>query len=278
MTGWLIYKKDEVERNRFFIEKWFQAAEALKAEISLVFAEDIHFGIKNNAAFLKHSENLALPDFAVMRLAYSLLSRHMENMGIRVFNSSKVSEICNDKRKTHMLLQGLVPMMDSAFVDSSLQSKAPFPFPLVVKASHSCGGRKVFLCKNNEEYNNALSACAPDSAVVQKLSDTIGKDVRAYVLGNKIIKTMLRFNSDGDFRSNIGQGGHHTEYILDKKTKSHIEKILALFDFDFVGIDFIFNKGELVFNEIEDAVGTRMLYAEGIDIVHAYLQYIIDKR
>jgi glutathione synthase/RimK-type ligase-like ATP-grasp enzyme len=55
-----------------------------------------------------------------------------------------------------------------------------------------------------------------------------------------------------------------------------VEAIAQQFHFGLVGVDFIFHKGELVFNEIEDAVGTRMLYMHtDMDIVRDYLDFIL---
>lgn len=57
----------------------------------------------------------------------------------------------------------------------------------------------------------------------------------------------------------------------------YIHDIMEVFDFGLVGIDFIFHRGSLVFNEIEDAVGTRMLYTGGLDIVPDYLDFILSR-
>ncbi|NLG58257.1 MAG: hypothetical protein GX540_07585, partial [Clostridiales bacterium] len=47
-------------------------------------------------------------------------------------------------------------------------------------------------------------------------------------------------------------------------------------DAGLIGVDFLFHQGRLLFNEIEDAVGTRMLYALGEgDIVRDYLAHIL---
>ena len=60
--------------------------------------------------------------------------------------------------------------------------------------------------------------------------------------------------------------------------REKVEKVIRLFDFDFVGIDFIFNNGKMVFNEIEDVVGSRMVYTyTDIDIVEMYVDYILEK-
>ena len=275
MKAWLVYEKNNIKRNYRFIAHWIKLGKLSGVEFKLVLKEQLIYGVQNDDLFLKVNGVDLRPDFAVMRLNAPLISEFLEKMDIPVFNNARVARICNDKRLTHMELSGIVPMMDTAFVDSS-SKKAPFSYPVVVKASNSCGGRKVFLCNNEIEYISSLNECYPDTAVVQPLSDTVGKDVRVYILDNKILKPMMRYSTDGDFRSNIGQGGSAMPYDLDSETKKHVMKILSRFDFDFVGVDFIFHKGRLLFNEIEDAVGTRMLYAHtDIDPVKCYLEHII---
>ena len=100
--------------------------------------------MRNNNLFLQVNGVDSKPDFAVMRLNAPLLSEFLEKIGIPIFNNSHVARMCNDKRLTHMELNGIVPMMDTAVVDISSE-KSPFPYPVVVKASNSCGGRKVFV-------------------------------------------------------------------------------------------------------------------------------------
>lgn len=88
---------------------------------------------------------------------------------------------------------------------------------------------------------------------------------------------MLRI-SDKDFRSNFCLGGMAEVYNLSDEEVEKVEKVIRLFDFDFVGIDFIFNNGKMVFNEIEDVVGSRMVYTyTNIDIVEMYVDYILEK-
>lgn len=277
MTGWLVYRREDVQRNQFFINKWMESGAARNVSMKLVTLEELSFGVKSNQPFLlRHGQNKR-PAFIVMRVQQPLLSLHLESMDIPVFNNAHVARICNDKRLTHNALQGIVPMMDTAFVEADT-FKRSFDFPVVVKAAHSCGGRHVFLCQDEQSYRLALNACAPDAVVVQPLCDTPGKDVRVYVLGNRIVQTMMRFSSDGDFRSNLGQGGNAQPYSLDAETRQYVERILGQFSFDLAGIDFIFHQGKLVFNEIEDAVGTRMLYIHtNMDIVAMYLDHIVKR-
>lgn len=276
-TGWLVYRPEEVERNKVFIGKWMDAARERRVDIRLVTTDRLLHGMKDGCAFVSASSGEAAPDFAVMRLNDPVLTESFEFFGIPTFNNSRVARVCNDKRRTHLLFSGLLPMMDTVFWEGDAGGP-PFPYPVVVKASHSCGGQKVFLCRDDGEWLRAVSACKPDSILVQPFCDTPGRDVRVYVVGNRIVTAMMRFSTDGDFRSNLHQGGSAVKFELDARTRQHVQTVLDRFDFGLAGIDFIFHKGQLMFNEIEDAVGTRMLYIHtDIDIVKLYLDHILSR-
>lgn len=272
---WLVYERANVARNQFFIDQWGQAAARRQVRIHTVLYEDLRFGIKNSRPFIEHAGGLPLPAAAVMRMNQPLLSAQYEAMGIPLFNNAKVARICNDKRLTHQLISQLAPAMDTVFLRGD-EDAAPLPYPLVLKAAHSCGGRQVYLAHNEQEYRQALLDMQGAEALAQTMSDTPGRDVRAYVLGREIVAVMMR-RSDSDFRSNIGQGGDAVPYTLLPEDEALVRRIIDQFDFGLVGIDFILHQGRLVFNEIEDAVGTRMLFAGGHeDIVHRYLDFILN--
>lgn len=271
---WLVYEKANVERNRFFIDQWHQASRNRNALIRLVLYEDLEFGLREGKPYIEHTEHLPLPDAAVMRLNQPLLTEQFELLGVKTFNNSKVARICNDKRLTHQFISRFAPSMDTVFLRGD-ESTSPLPYPVVMKGVHGCGGRQIFLARDQQGFSEARCKLPPGEILVQALSDTTGRDVRVYVLGKEVIAVMLR-KSDQDFRSNIGQGGGAEPYILDSRTASIVDQIVHQFDFGLVGIDFIPHQGRLMFNEIEDAVGTRMLFANGHeDIVSRYLDFIL---
>ena len=54
------------------------------------------------------------------------------------------------------------------------------------------------------------------------------------------------------------------------------EKAAQLLQVSLVGVDFVFHQGKPYLNEIEDAVGTRMLYQfTDVQIVEEYMDLII---
>ena len=87
---------------------------------------------------------------------------------------------------------------------------------------------------------------------------------------------MLRV-SEKDFRSNFCLGGKAMEYELSPWEKNEVQKVIDQFNISYAGLDFIFDNGKIIFNEMEDVVGARMLYTyTDIDIVDEYLNFIIN--
>ena len=106
-----------------------------------------------------------------------------------------------------------------------------------------------------------------------------GKDVRVYVIGNEIVAAIERQAREG-FRSNYSLGGAVRPVALTEEQKGLVAQICRIFDFGLAGIDFLVDeRGNFVFNEIEDVVGARMLYQcrPDIDLLGRYFSFILDK-
>ena len=86
---------------------------------------------------------------------------------------------------------------------------------------------------------------------------------------------MLRVSSN-EFRSNYCLGGNASRYNLTEEEEQIVATVINNLDIGFAGIDIMFDKGRPVLNEIEDNVGSRMLYAlTDIDPVDLYLDHIL---
>ena len=130
---------------------------------------------------------------------------------------------------------------------------------------------------SENEYDKVLSLLGNSECVIQSVASDIGKDLRVYVIDKKIIASIIRI-SNSDFRSNFCLGGSAELYELSDDEIKIVKSIIDMFDFGFVGIDFVFNNGKMIFNEIEDVVGARMIYAKtNINVVSEYLDYILSR-
>ncbi len=263
MKGWLIYDPAGAQQNRRFIDFWISAAHERGVTIQLLLTD---------APFPAEK-----PDFAVVRTMNPMLSRSVESMGVPVFNAACVSEVCNDKWKTYCLAETLgVPYPKTIYVPQP--SQLPLhPYPYVLKSCTGHGGTQVYMIANDYERQHAVDALQGIPCVLQEPVSDLGKDLRIYVLGDKILAAMLR-TSQTDFRSNFCLGGHAEPYQLGDRELKIVKTFSSALPFGLVGIDLIFHHGKTVFNEIEDVVGCRMLYTHTkLDPVALYLDYILQE-
>lgn len=231
----LIYTKKEAKRNAF-------AVDIFKKELG---AELVTPDYKGSA------------DLVINRTNNYRIAQYFEEKGARVCNPSALSELANDKQTCYDFMEKSgIEIMETRY------STPPF----VKKPCDGKGGTGVVMCHSADEYNKNM--------VCQKPASDLGRDLRVWVIGGKIITAILR-QSDTDFRSNYCLGGSAVSYTLNTAEEKTVKKIISLIKGDYYGIDFVFNKGKIVFNEIEDTVGARMVYDKtNLDILKLYCDYL----
>ncbi len=238
MSGILIYSKTEAKRNEFAVNRFKE-----NLDLRLVFENAVDFS--------------ACPDFVINRTNNYKIAEKFEEKGIRVFNPASLTRLANDKQKCYEFMQKngieIMPVNYSGV-------------PAVKKAVNGRGGTQVFMLCEKEPFEEGF--------VYQKPASDLGKDLRVWLIGGEIICSALR-ESKTDFRSNFCLGGDAFAYTLSDEERALVYKIASLIEYDYIGIDFVFNKGKTVFNEIEDSVGARMVYSlTNIDIIGRYCEYI----
>ena len=262
---WVLYNRTRLSVNRWFAERLVDALCERGADARLVVADT--------------SEELPsdLPEFVVNRSADSKMAAQLEGRGFRLWNNAEITRICNDKYLTYRTMEETgIHSLPSQLVTSENISEVSASFPSVLKSRDGHGGTEVFLVHDQKELEEAFDRIGKPTALLQRAAADLGKDLRVYVLGRKIIAAMLRY-SETDFRSNFCLGGKAKRCeVVPPEVIRQVDVITDRFRFGLAGIDFIFDRGKPVFNEIEDAVGTRMLYAQtDLDIAAIYADYIL---
>lgn len=239
MSGILIYSREEAKRNEFSVNKFRE-----NLGVALMYEDKIDFS--------------APADFVINRTNNAAVAQEFESRNIRVFNPSSLTRLANDKQRCYEF------MSENGIEIMPVNYKK---LPLVEKPSNGKGGRGVRLIKSGE-------VDFKEGYVYQKPASDLGRDLRVWLIGGKIIAAVLR-KSDTDFRSNYCLGGSAQVYTLSESEKALVNKIASLVKYDYIGIDFVFDSGRPVFNEIEDTVGARMVYDKTeIDILSLYCDYI----
>lgn len=312
--GLLIYNQMDYEKNKWFAHELISKASSFGLELSLVLHENLILTIENgkflasivsepslandvlssveaepslveNISPNKMSEPSLIyklspgdVDFVINRTRDTLVATHFEQMGCKVFNHSKVTEICNHKGKTHQLVNHAgIPSVKTLLgnIHYFKPDMLPFPYPIILKSVNGHGGSEVHKIHNKIELETQLKALKTEDFVLQELCSNPGIDVRVFTLGKEVLAAVKR-TSTKSFKSNYSLGGSATSYTLQPEEEAMVKKILNLLDFDLVGIDFILDQeGRFLFNEIEDVVGTRTLYLNyDFDVVAMFLEYI----
>ncbi len=258
MFAYLIYNKVDVERNKSYINWVIEECKEL----------DIDMKLYTSCSDFK---KLALPDFVINRSRSYVVSEYFESKSIRVFNNSQITKLTNDKLKTYDFYSEKTRMLETYM----LKDKPHF-YPCVLKSVDGHGGTEVYLLETDDEYKY-INIEQNKDYLYQKLAKK-GKDLRVFIIGKEIIASVLRTN-ESSFKSNYSLGGCISLYDLNNTERKIIESVLNELDFDYVGIDFLFNdNNNLILNEIEDAVGSRMLSElTDINIVNIYIRHILSK-
>lgn len=260
--GWLIYDEEGAARNAWFIEE------------CLRYAQEYGLDLRLKIAVNGRVDESDLPDFALVRTIAPTMSAWLETQDIRVINSAEVSAVANDKWLTHQRALSLdVPVM-ATNVSSACETGSPFGYPVVVKLRDGHGGKDVYKLDGEREYRAFWTAHRSENFITQAMCSDVGKDMRVYVLGGEVLGAVLR-TSATDFRSNFSLGGEVQSVPVPVQIAKMVKKLQETMRLDFVGIDFISHRGEWVLNEMEDVVGSRMLYkTTGLDVAKAYIEYV----
>lgn len=257
---WILYYMEDYQKNRRFVEIIESRLEKENILTKVVVLDN-----DNIDELLKKD----VPQVVINRSRNCEIAERMEREGMKVINNSFVTKIANDKLYTYEFLKNKIEFMPLLPEDGE--------YPYIIKSRTGHGGNQVYLVHNELQRQEALTQLEGESYICQKYCNEPGKDLRVYVMGGEIVTAMLRQSQKG-FKSNYSLGGSAEEYILSEEEKDIVYKISGMMDIDYGGIDFIFHDGKLMFNEIEDAVGARMVYENTeIDIVGLFADYIIEK-
>ena len=254
---WILYDKEDLEVIRFFADRLRQCGEAAGLECSIVTTEEM--------------DPEYAPDIVISRTRNHEATSLLEDYGSTVYNRSSVSRVCNDKSLTYSFARNLgIPFLPYSL---DMDELPPGP-PWVVKSCIGHGGSEVFQADSEEDVKRLFSDLQGRKPLVQQMAPVRGRDMRIYVLGGRIIASVLR-SSDTDFRANFKLGGKAEIVEPPEEAVDIVRRILPELMPDFVGIDFVFGREGVYLNEIEDVVGTRMLYSlTDLDPALMYMEYV----
>lgn len=242
------------EPNCYSTQRLASAAEGRGHRVTILNTTKIYVDISASRESI-HYKGKILPQFdaVIPRIGASVTEyglaviREFESLGTYILNSSNGIAHSRDKLFAHQLLaRGKVPMPVTAFGRSMDDTKDMIRIvngaPLILKLLRGSQGESVILAETNKAAKAVIQAFRSlkvDFIVQEYIKESAGTDIRVLVLDNKVIAAMERRSEEGDFRSNIHQGGKAHRIKLtpeEKKMAIRATKILGL---KFAGVDLL---------------------------------------
>jgi len=213
--------------------------------------------------------------------------RQFEQMGVYCANPSHAVSVSRDKlRALQVLSRHRVGIPTTLFVRDTDEilpgiERMGGP-PVVVKLLEGTQGIGVILADTTnvaEAIIETLSGPGKMSVLLQRfVKESKGKDVRAFVVGNRVVAAMRRVAQEGEFRSNVHRGGRAEAVDLPddyRQTAVHAAQIMGL---RVAGVDMLEGRDGPVVMEVNSSPGLEGIeQATGLDVAGEIVQLIEDE-
>lgn len=250
--------------------------------------------VRTNAELCCHVDDpdLKVYDFVVFWDKDVQLARQLELRGMRLFNSMLSILLCDDKALTYLALkQAGIPMPKTILAPKTFPTvgyttlafadevAAQLGFPVVVKECFGSFGQQVSLAQTIDELRKTVRTHAGTPLLFQQLiAESYGRDVRLNVVGDRVVASMLRQSTDGDFRSNLTRGGSMAPYTPTPEEEALAVRATHALGLDFAGVDVLFGKAGPILCEVNSNAHFRStLDCTGVNMADEIMQYIGEK-
>ncbi|MEQ9116169.1 MAG: 30S ribosomal protein S6--L-glutamate ligase [Rickettsiales bacterium] len=213
----------------------------------------------------------------------SSILRQLESAGIFCVNGSIAITRSRDKLRSLQLLSAKnINIPITAFADSPQNTKDIIKIvggaPLIIKLLEGTQGKGVVLAETNkaaESVIDAFKSLSTNILVQEYVKEAQNKDLRCFVVGNKVVAAMQRTAPDGEFRANVHLGAT-VEGIkvtpAERKLAIDAAKVLGL---KVAGVDILRLKSGAKVLEVNSSPGLEGIEkASGVDVASHIIKYI----
>lgn len=234
-------------------------------------------------------EQLPVPDAIIPRIGASrtfygtAMVRHFEMMDVFSVTGSLAIKRSRDKlRSLQILSRKGVDMPKTVFASNKTSSKDVLELsggaPLVLKILEGTQGVGVVLVDSNKAAKSVLDAfygMEVNILVQEFIEEAGGADIRAFVVNGKVVGAMKRQGAEGDFRSNLHQGGSASSHKLTRQERATAIAAAKAMGLNVCGVDMIPSKRGPLVMEVNSSPGLEGIEkSTGIDIAGKIMSFI----
>jgi ribosomal protein S6--L-glutamate ligase len=208
-----------------------------------------------------------------------------EMAGIFSLNDSQGISRSRDKlRALQLLSRAGVDLPTTSFAHSTQDIDGLLEVvggpPVVVKLLEGTQGLGVVLAETRKAADSVISAFRQLDAnilVQEFVKEARGADVRAFVVGGKVVAAMRRQGPPGEFRSNLHRGGHAEEIKLSANERATAVRAAKTMGLNVAGVDLLQSDVGPMVLEVNSSPGLEGIEAaSGVDIAAAIIEFIED--
>lgn len=238
-------------------------------------------------------KKLDTPDFIIPRIGAS--STFIGSNVVRQFEMMKVKTVVTangllksrDKLRASQNLVFSDIEVPKTYFPSLYQSDIPYMMdqvngvPLIIKHLESTQGLGVFLAETEKDARQYLDTFNKQNIkylIQEYISESKGNDVRAFVVGGKVVAAMKRTAPEGEFRSNIHRGGVGMNIVLTKEEEELVVKTAKVMNLTVCGVDLLqSDRGPLIL-EVNSSPGLEGIekYTQ-VDVASSIIEHMENK-
>ena len=209
--------------------------------------------------------------------------RQFEMADVITLNSSDGISRSRDKlRSMQVLSRAGVGLPTTSFAHDSLDINGILEVvggpPVVVKLLEGTQGVGVVLAETRKAAESVISAFRQLDAnflVQEFIREAEGADIRAFIVGDKVVAAMTRQGPPGEFRSNLHRGGRAEVAQLTPNQEATALRAAIAMGLEVAGVDLIQSDDGPMVLEVNSSPGLEGIEtASGVDIAGAIVDHI----
>ena len=266
------------------------AARARRHTVDVVNTLHVHMNITSNNPVLRHGGHaLPLYDAVIPRIGASVthyglaVLRQFEMQGVYPLNESVAIGRSRDKlRALQLLARAGIGLPTTAFAHGPRKAedviKEVGGVPVVIKLLEGTQGMGVILAETQASAKSiieAFSAANVNIMVQEFIREADAADIRAFVIGGKVVAAMKRVGKAGEFRSNLHRGGHAEAAVLSELEEATAIQSAAVMGLNVCGVDLLRSARGPMVMEVNSSPGLEGVEAAtGIDVADLIIAFL----
>lgn len=209
--------------------------------------------------------------------------RQFEARGTFTVNKSHAILSSRSKLRSLQLLSKMnINVPKTVFANKATKVHEVFEYlggaPVIIKLLEGTQGVGVILAETERTAKaiiEAFNGIKTDIIIQEYIKEAAGADIRAFVVGGEVVACMKRQGKDGEFRSNLHQGGQSEHVELTKEEEELAIKATAAMELNMAGVDLLrSSRGPLVI-EINSSPGLEGIEKHsGKDVAGKIIEFI----